>query len=48
MRTHPVTEHVAVLLLGLCLALVTLGASLFPVSPLSTLLMLARSLPGVP
>ena len=48
MRTHPVTEHAAVLLIGFCLALVTLAGSLLPTSPLRALLALAHGLPGVP
>ena len=48
MRTHHVTEHAAVLLIGFCLALVTLAGSLLPTSPLRALLALAHGLPGVP
>ena len=48
MRNHPITEHAAVLLVGFCLALITLGGSLLPVSPLRELLTMARGLPGVP
>lgn len=48
MRTQQLTQHAAPLLLGLCLAIVTLTGSLLPMSPLRTLLGLARILPGVP
>ena len=48
MRTRHIAEHAAVLLLGICLALVTLAGSLLPMSPLRTLLGLAHGLPGVP
>jgi hypothetical protein len=48
MRTHHITEHAAVLLIGICLAVVTLAGSLPPMSPLRALLALAHGLPGVP
>ena len=48
MRTHHVTEHAVVLLIGICLALVTLAGSVLPMSPLRTLLALVHGLPGVP
>jgi hypothetical protein len=49
MRYEHLTQHAAIVALGLCLALLTLAGSVLPISPIESLVALGTGLlPGVP